>query len=208
MGLWRVKMNEESRYLEIEVKYSADNVDRMAFKEIAKKLDPKSFVYAESYDIYYIKEDGFLRYRMPMENDLGGPRDAKAELTFKKKHAEKNNIVRTEVNLRIDFNKPELVHAFCEGIGYKKNFSIYKMCDIYIYPNATLVYYSVRDENGKYANFLEIEANEDANFTEQQAKEILQWYEKHLLPLGITAQNRKKLSLFEMYMKPEKLNSF
>jgi len=197
-------MSEEKKYLEIEVKYSADNIDRMLFKDIAKKLQPKSFVYAESSDIYYTKGDEFLRFRMPMENDMGGDRDKRSELTFKKKHTEKNNIVRTEVNLRVDLNKPELVHAFCEGIGYRKNFSIYKMCDIYFYEDAVLVYYSVVDENGKHASFLEIEANEDADFSQEQAKEVLQKYEKHLLPLGITAQNRKKLSLFEMYVKNEK----
>lgn len=195
-------MSEEKQFLEIEIKYNADDVDRMKFKELAKSLNPTSFVYAESSDIYYVREeDEFLRYRMPMENDLGEAKSARAELTFKKKHTEKNNVVRTEVNLRVDQNDPTLVNAFCEGLGYKKNFSIHKCCDIYFYEDADLVYYSVKDEDGKYRHFLEIEANEDLHLTPEQAREILQKYEKLLLPLGIVPQNRKRLSLFEMYVK-------
>ena len=195
------------KYLEIEVKYSADNVDRLVFKKIARDLKPKSFIYAESFDIYYVKEDEFLRYRMPMENDMGGNKDARAELTFKKKHTENNNVVRTEVNLRIDLNNPSLVDAFCTGLGYYKNFSIYKMCDIYQFSDANIVYYSVVDEAGKTASFLEIEVDEELNLSQEEGMEIIRKYEKHLLPLGITSQNRKKLSLYEMYKKEPKCPS-
>ena len=37
--------------------------------------------------------------------------------------------------------------------------------------------------------------------TQEQAWEVVQKYEKLLAPLGITPQKRKKLSLFEMYVK-------
>lgn len=198
-------MNEEKQYLEIEVKFNADSIDRIKFKDIAKKLNPKHFIYAESPDIYYTKgEAEFIRYRMPMYNTLGRENDKRAELTLKKKHTVNNNIVRTEVNLRVDMNEPDLVNAFCVELGYKKNFVVYKMCDIYIYEDATLVYYTVEDEDGKYASFIEVEASEEANFTQEQGWEVVQKYEKFLLPLGITAQNRKKLSLFEMYVKNDK----
>ena len=192
----------EKKFLEVEAKYNADDIDRMAFKDIAKSLSPKSFVYVESKDIYYVKgESEFLRYRMPAENTQDGTTSSRSELTFKKKHTEKNNIVRTEVNLRVDLNDPTLVEAFCQGLGYAKNFSIHKSCDIYYYEDADIVYYSVKDEAGKYANFLEIEVDESLDITQEQAREIIQKYEKFLSPLGISAQKRKKLSLFEMYKK-------
>lgn len=193
-----VKQEPDMEFLEIEVKYRADNVDRLKFKEIARVLVPKDFIYIESSDVYYTKSDTeFLRYRMSAENS----KDKRAELAFKKKHSDNNNIVRTEVNLRIDLNKREVVDAFCEGLGYKKNFSIFKICDIYRFDDAVLVYYSVRDEDGKYASFMEIEVIEGLPKSQEEAWEIIRKYEKIIEPLGITPQNRLKKSLFEMYKK-------
>jgi adenylate cyclase class IV len=197
-------MSEEKpkEYLEVEVKYNADEISRTAFKDLARSLNPKTFLYVESKDVYYVRqEDEFLRYRMPSENRLCGDDETRSELTFKKKHKENNNWVRTEVNLRIDKNDPALVHAFCEGLGYKKNFSIGKNCDIYFFDDADIVFYSVQDEDGKYANYLEIEASEDIGMTYEQSWEVVLKYEKLLLPLGISPQKRKKLSLYEMYKK-------
>lgn len=189
-------MTEEKKFLEIETKYDANEIDRLKFKILAKSLNPDKFIYGEGTDIYYIKEnDDFLRFRMPMVNSD----DKRAELTFKKKSTDKNNMIRTEVNLRIDLNSYELVNAFCEGIGYKKNFSVYKLFDIYFFEDANIVYYSVLDDLGKTANFVEIEASEEIGLTEEKAWEVVQKYEKLLAPVGITAQKRKRLSLFEMY---------
>lgn len=197
-----IPLPEPKNFLEIEVKYNADDIDRIKFKDLAQGLNPHEFIYVESYDVYYVRdEESFLRYRMPATNSGEEKSNKRAELAFKRKHIAKNNIVRTEVNLRVDVNTPELVNAFCEGLGYKKNFSIYKMCDIYVFEDATLVYYSVKDESNKYAHFVEIEASEEMNLSEDAAWTIIQKYEKILSPLGITAQKRKRLSLYEMYKK-------
>lgn len=193
-------MNSEKQYLEIETKYGADEIDRLKFKSLMSSLKPKSFLYIEGTDIYYVKQENeFLRHRMAVEHI----EDKRAELTFKKKSVDKNNNVRTEVNLRIDLNDPHLVAAFCEGLGYKKNFSVFKMCDIYFFEDANLVYYTVVSDGGKQDNYIEIEASEDIGLTTDQAWAIVQKYEKLLSPLGINAQKRKKLSLFEMYVKYE-----
>lgn len=194
-------MSGNHQFLEVECKYNADDISRIAFKDLANSLSPKSFIYVESSDIYYVRgENEFLRYRMPAENKQSGEEN-RAELTFKKKHLDQNNWVRTEVNLRVDLNSPALVEAFCEGLGYAKNFSIRKSCDIYFFDDADIVYYSVKDENGKYAHYLEIEANEDIGMTSEESWDVILKYEKLLLPLGISPQKRKKLSLFEMYKK-------
>jgi len=188
----------EQKFLEIETKYDADDIDRLKFKALAGTLNPTRFLYGEGFDIYYIKEgDDFLRHRKPMVNSD----DKRAELTFKKKSTDKNNMIRIEVNLRIDLNSDDTVAAFCEGLGYKRNFSVYKMFDIYFFDDANIVYYSVLDEAGKIQSFLEIEASEEIGLTEDKAWEIVQKYEKLLAPVGITAQKRKRLSLFEMYRK-------
>jgi predicted adenylyl cyclase CyaB len=198
-----------SEYLEIETKYDATDIKRVDFKVLAENLGQSQFRYAESRDLYYVKsEEEFLRHRTPSSTDATG----KSELTFKKKHADGNNLVRTEVNLRVDHTPLHTVKTFCEGLGYKFNFSILKYCDIYVYDDANIAYYTVLDENRKSASFIEVEANEYLNgvlfangspirISQEQGWAIVQKYEKLLSPLGITAQKRMKLSLFERYRK-------
>lgn len=193
-------MTKKIEYLEIEVKFRADDIDRMAFKDLVRKLNPKEFLYIESTDTYFIREgDDFLRYRASAENT----KDKRSELTFKKKHSENDNIIRTEVNLRVDPNKPELVTEFVEGLGYTYNFSIVKFCDIYYMSDVNLVYYTIKDDNGKYASFIEIEVIEGSVQTEEEGWEVMRKYEKLFEPFGITPQNRLRKSLFEMYRKDE-----
>jgi predicted adenylyl cyclase CyaB len=193
------KGKEVSEFLEIEYKYNADDIDRLKFKDLVQSFGPKSFIYVESKDIYYVRSgDDFLRYRMPPNNKCG--EDNRAELTFKRKHVDQNNWTRTEVNLRVDQNDPKLVEAFVEGLGYKKSFEITKLCDIFYFADADLVYYSVKSEDGKYSHFIEIECLEGVmGQTQETASGTIQKYEKMLLPLGITPQKRKKLSLWELY---------
>lgn len=192
------KKEEGTEFLEIESKYRADKIDRLKFKELGNSLNPKNFLYVESDDTYYTKsETEFLRYRAADKNT----KSKRSELTFKKKTARNNNLVRVEVNLRVDTNTPETVKEFAEGLGYKFNFQITKYCDIYYYDDADIVYYSVRDEEGKYQSFMEIEVMEGYAKSQEEAKAILSKYEKLLEPLGITYQNRLRKSLFEMYRK-------
>jgi predicted adenylyl cyclase CyaB len=194
-------MTDKKKYIEVEVKFDANDIDRLKFKSLARTLNPKSFLYVEGVDVYYVKSDNdFLRHRIAAEH----LEDKRSELTFKKKSTDKNNNIRTEVNLRVDSNDPALVAVFCEGLGYKRNFSIFKCCDIYFFDDANIVYYIVTDDDNKMASFLEIEASEDIGLTEEAAWEVVQKYEKLLAPLGITAQKRKKLSLFEMYKREVK----
>jgi predicted adenylyl cyclase CyaB len=185
------------KFLEIETKYDASDIDRIKFKNLLRSLSPKSFLYVESTDIYYSKGDEFIRYRMPPETD----KTKRSELTFKKKTTNGNNVVRTEVNLRVDSNDPKTVEAFCEGLGYKKNFSVYKICDIYFFDDADVVFYTVLDENKKSASFLEIEVNESLDISEEQAREIIVKYEKLLSSLGLNAQKRMRRSLWEIYRR-------
>jgi len=193
----------EKKYLEIETKYDANDIDRLVFKKLVSSLNPKEFFYGEGRDVYFVKDgDDFLRYRMPVVNS----KEKRSELTFKKKTTDKNNNVRTEVNLRIDQNNQDLVSTFCEGLGYKRNFSIYKMFDIYFFEDANISYYYVIDDLGKTATFVEIETNEELELEEEAAWAIVQKYEKLFSSVGINPQKRKRLSLFEMYVqrpKPE-----
>ncbi len=189
----------ENHFREVEFKYDGDKIDLIKFKSFVKNLKPTSFLYVESKDIYFSKsETEFLRYRMPPGNG-----DQRAELTFKKKSGVTNNVSRIEVNLRVDNNSEELVKAFCEGLQYVKNFEIIKFCHIYRWDSdgTTVVFYTVIDEAGEAKNFVEIESAEDRGYTEEEAMCTIIKYEKLLAPLGITAQKRNRLSLWERYRK-------
>lgn len=189
-----------SKFLEIETKYNANDIDLMSFKRTVISLNPKSFLYVCSTDTYFSKGDDFIRYRSPPLDKTTN----RSELTLKKKHVSNNNIVRTEVNLRVDSNEDSVIFAFCENLGYVQNFSICKMCHIYFFEDANIVFYTVIDNKFKENRFIEIEVDENMGFMEQEGRQILDKYEKLLLPLGLTSKNRMKRSLWEMYKKEEK----
>lgn len=187
-----------STYLEVEAKYDASNIKTEDYLSLALSLRPISHLYVEGTDVYYVKSnDEFLRHRISASNID----DKFSELTFKKKSTDSNNNIRTEVNVRVDLNKPELIEAFCEGIGYKRNFSIYKKCWIFYMPDANFVLYTVTTDGVNTRNFLEIECNEDNGLTAEESWEIVKKYEKLFSSLGISARKRLKLSLFELYRK-------
>lgn len=188
-------------HTEFETKYRLEGEKVYEFKEIVESIsDPYDFLYIQSPDWYYTKPDGsFLRYRKA-ENDKTG----RAELTMKAKpEGSTNNIVRKEVNLRVDKNKASTVEAFASMLGYEFNFKIWKMCHIYKFKDATVVFYTVRDDKGDMTSFVEIEVDEDTihKLTAEEAMEVIRKYERILSPLGITYKNRLKKSLFDMYVK-------
>ena len=186
------------QYCEFETKYKVNGDLVYQFKHlIEKSLGIKDFVYVQSDDVYYVKGEEFLRHRF--SESPGG----RAELTYKRKmEGSKNNIIRTEVNLRVDPNEPPTVEKFANVLGFIRNFQISKYCHIYHTDKATVVFYSVRDwETNKLDHFIEIEVNEDLQFTEAEGWEIIRDWEAKLEPLGITARNRLRKSLFEMYRK-------
>lgn len=187
-------------HTEFETKYRLDGDKVFEFKEIVESLDESyDFLYVQGPDWYYTKPDGsFLRYRKG-ENDKSN----RAELTMKSKPEDAvSNIVRKEVNLRVDKNGFGTVEAFAEMLGYDFNFKIWKMCHIYKFKDATLVFYTVRDDKGSVDHFAEIEVDEDTihKLTRNEALDIVKKYERVLAPLGITYKNRLKKSLYEMYV--------
>jgi hypothetical protein len=189
-------------FCEFETKYRLDGDKVFEFKEIVESIDESyDFLYIQGPDWYYTKPDGsFLRYRKA-ENDKTG----RSELTIKTKPDNAfNNIVREEVNLRVDKNKFGTVEAFATMLGYQFNFKIWKMCHIYRFKDATLVFYTVRDDRGSVDHFAEIEVDEDTihKLTETEAWDVVKKYERILAPLGITHHKRLKKSLYEMYVKP------
>ena len=199
-SLLEVEMTNEKlpHHTEFETKYRVNPDLIFKFKTIVSELDYKNFVYAEGPDYYYTKPDGsFLRYRKATT-------EKRAEVTLKEKPSgAKHNVERKEVNWRVDATAKETIHEGALLMGFTFNFSIWKSCHIYNFKDATLVFYTVRDDNNKLDHFIEIELDENNihNLTLQQAWDKIRKYEEILSPLGITHRHRLTKSLYEMYVK-------
>jgi adenylate cyclase class IV len=192
-----------ARFTEFETKYSSDISQLSQFKSIAGNLPGLlDFTYCEGPDTYMTKPDGsFGRYRAAKY-----PHDTKyAQWTLKcKAIGAKNNFSRLEYNWRVDGTPAQEILDGAIAMGFTFNFKISKECFIYRFPECTLVFYSVKEEGStKWDYYIEIEITEETvhELTEEQAWDIIRKYEKILEPVGVTAQKRKRLSLYEMYRK-------
>ena len=182
------------QHKELEFKYYADDIDMADFIKLVQPLNPE-WMMVSSYDDYFVNDnDEFIRYRY---------HDHMGELTIKRKTTDLNNNNRVEVNVPTDGKSSASIEAFAGLLGYKKNFSIFKTCKIAFLENAVLVYYVVYDENlNEKKRFIEVEAKETYNWTsEEEAWACVVEYEDMLAPLGISAKNRLKKSLYELFKK-------
>lgn len=181
-------------FKELEFKYYAESVSMGDFVKVAEPFNPE-WIMVSSYDDYFVNDkDEFIRYRY---------HDHMGELTVKRKTSDLNNNNRVEVNLKTEGKSSKAVATFIEMLGYKLNFSIFKTCKIAVLDKVTLVYYIVYDKNlNELQRFMEIEAREDIKWaSEQDAWDEILKYERLFEPLGITAKNRVRKSLFEIFQK-------
>lgn len=193
-------METLSQFIELELKYRVEGSLVYAFKGLVSNIPGlKNFSYIESTDIYYVNDEAeSLRHRFNPKNIKD-----RQEVTFKRKINPANNIHREETNVRVDGNTVETIADLANKLKFKKNFSLNKFVHLYHFEDATIPFYTVIDEEGKLQHFIEIEVKEEiiSTLTEDQAWSILERYERLLKPLGISAQNRLKKSLFEMYRR-------
>lgn len=181
-------------FKELETKYYADNINMEDFIKLVQPLNPE-WMMVSSYDDYFVNgNDEFIRYRY---------HDHMGELTIKRKTTDANNNNRVEVNVPTDGKSGPAIDAFCNLLGYKRNFSIFKTCKIAFLEKAVLVYYIVYDENlNEKKRFIEVEAKESHSWgSEEEAWAEVTKYETMLAPLGISAKNRLKKSLYELFKK-------
>lgn len=192
-------------FTEFETKYRVEPHILTEFKTIMDRVEGlNKFIYVEGPDEYFVKDGRFIRYRKASH----GLDDNRAELTLKvKPDLAKNNIIRKEVNIRVDNTPLDAIHEFIKEIGFLPNFKIWKSCHIYNFTDATLVFYTVYDTTDgkaqKTDNFLEIEVSEELmhELTEDQCWDIITKYEKLLEGVGISPQKRLRKSLYEMYKR-------
>jgi adenylate cyclase class IV len=184
-------------FLEVETKYNANDISLEKFREQCKKLLPIREKLVRSYDHYFEKKKNeFIRYRAGQS----------PELTVKKKTVDHNNFVRIEVNVpiakkRTEFERLQIITAFCDSLGFKHNFTIFKVCHIYYYEEYNIVYYVVYDkELREQTRLIEIEMDETYNWKDKkQAWSALLKVEKSMAALGLKKKNRVNESLYEMF---------
>lgn len=192
-----------SNYSELEYKYRAEHVRQRAFQKLMLKLPIIKSIQVASWDIYYLQEgseDSFQRFRMDHN---------KPELTKKVKTKEANNWNRVESDLPLDPTRiTEGMVTFHVGLdGYRENFRIFKTCEIFFTENLNYVYYTVLGEDMQLlGRFIEVEVNKDRVNALEAAEaglsiKLLREGERLLEAVEITAQNRLKKSLFELYRK-------
>src|SRR6478609_5413989 len=103
-------------FKEIELKYSANEIDMNVFVAAVDIYQP-NWIMVSSFDDYFVNDsEEFIRYRYT---------DDRGELTIKRKTEKSNNINRVEVNLKTEGKNFATVKAFVDLLGYKLNFSIY-----------------------------------------------------------------------------------
>lgn len=193
-----------ARFTEFETKYRVEGDLIYKFKEIVESLgEAYDFIYVQGPDHYFVRDDSrFARYRK-----ADGDKTGRAEVTFKLKPVgAKNNISRKEYNWRVDNTPFEEISEGLEDQGYRFNFKITKMCHIYKFKDATLVFYTVKDDRGKLDHFVEIELDEETihHLTQDAAMDKIRKYEAVLAPIGVSYRGRLTKSLFEMYVKENK----
>lgn len=192
------------QFTEFETKYEVEFSVLSVFKKIAKSIpDCQWFLYTEGPDTYFSLPDGTPgRYRV-----TEFPKEAVqfAQWTVKTKpEGAKNSIKRREPNWLVRGTTAEEIEQGALDMGFKYNFKIWKMCHIYKFADATIVFYTVI-EDGKTSeqHLIEIEVDEETihTLTEEQAWEIIRKYEKILAPTGVNPQKRLRRSLYDMYRK-------
>lgn len=192
----------DTKFKEIELKYSASNISLQRFLTFCQERDPIKYLTGFGPDYFYSNskdETYFQRYRVASEYK---------ELTLKRKLNSENNVIRTERNMKMHKSMTkDKIDGYMKEIGYEYNTMLYKVCHVFEYSYYSLVYYICFDAGmSEMARFIEIEMKEEYPWesinhaiSELNAMEII------CKPLGLKKKDRINESLFELFRIPAKL---
>jgi len=184
-------------FKEIEYKYWASDLSKENFLKriesiaanVSNDLEMPEVIYVVSCDDYYNRTNGdhkdFVRFR----KGGGG-----YELTLKRK--EKENVVRTEINLNVTGNEDSAIVEFLTLSGYEKSFQVYKEAWIWNFPDCDLSYYTLSDGR----SVIELEAVEYSS-VKDGVKVINKWEKL----LKLTSLEKESASLYEIFTEENKL---
>lgn len=190
------------RYVELELKFSADHVNEAAFLGWAVAQNPERYDASSCPDLYYVNGTGdTVRHRWSSKA---------GELTVKQRLGRKSIVNRVEVDLKFhESMEINDVTQFLLTSGFKRLFTLYKTkVHVFWYQTdnatVTLSLYGVKllnDRTGKCGparQFLEVEAEKGSKLSDAAARILLEkWHDtlKTTFNLG-TPLNE---SLFEIY---------
>lgn len=176
-------------HLEIEQKYNAQEIDWDDFVSIMKAFKPYKQLHVAGQDTYYQCGKIILRWRQGKD---------KNEVTIKKRKSKKSAFVRVEIDWDLSGNSDETIKKGLKAMGYKKLFSITKVCAIFWFKKrngkVSIVLYDVFSSGFPKRRFLEIEA--DKGQDHKASKKLVRSWEK---ALGLTKKQRVNESLYELY---------
>ena len=188
---------------EIESKWCADKVSRSAFNRFMWSIIDHvphcgwSFKTTGGPDHYFANPQGYVA-RHRDGTDL-------KELTVKARVDQNDITVRIEHNVALDLKlaTTKSVHAFLRTSGYKKQVTITKDCDIYLFKmmnspvHATVVFYEVSCKGQPKRCFIEVEV--DGGSKKERLKVLKYWDSLIQKKLKLKASDISKESLYEIY---------
>ena len=183
-------------YKEIEYKYWATDLTKEDFLKriesvVSKERDWEmpEVIYVVSCDDYYNRVNGvgtdFVRFRK------GGGR---YELTLKRK--ERENVVRTEINLNVTDNEDSAIVEFLTLSGYEKSFQVYKEAWIWNFEDCDISFYTLSDGR----DVVELEAVDYSSVREGVG--VINKWEKRL---GLASLVKESRSLYEIFTEESDL---
>jgi hypothetical protein len=190
------------RFLELEVKFDAKNVDELEFLKWGILRKPVKYISAACPDIYYEQNGNVIRHRRSE-----GP----GTLTVKKRKSMTSIINRVEVDLAIDHETMthDDVEQFLLVSGWKEAFTIYKDCvGVFFYEedgaSITLSRYSVKKLNlktkkcGKSFTFIECEIEKGSAISDESAAILLEKWRKELMEV-FDLEVPVNISIYELF---------
>lgn len=188
--------------VEIEVKYSAENIISSSFlKKMTSflKTSKNKYTYkqAKGFDHYYKSKDGrVLRHRLGTDIN---------ELTIKARTSSASSVVRHEYNVSLSQDTPATeMQSALRLMGYKPSFSIYKDCHIFFIQDGnteiSIVFYRVTQPGNKHKRkpikLFEIEVHGPNN---EKSMKLLKKWQKAIQPLlNLKDKDIMDLSLYEI----------
>jgi adenylate cyclase class IV len=113
--------------------------------------------------------------------------------------------VRVEHNVPLDLRKasPRVVHAFLKTLGFEKQVTVSKDCDIYFFKmkkpalHVSVVWYEVACKGHPNQAFVEVEV--EGGTRKQKMRALHMWEAVVHAGLGLTKKDVSKDSLYEIY---------
>ena len=132
-------------YKEIEYKYWAEELTKENFGRRIEAVvaNKRGILMPEA--MYVVSCDDYYNYQNSDNNDFVRFRKGGGgyELTLKRK--EKENVVRTEINLDVSGNEDSAIVEFLTLSGYAKSFQVYKEAWIWHFNDCVVSYYTLSD---------------------------------------------------------------